>query len=315
MIDGQEDNDTIKVDNKFYCLNKTHFNYTSGMINSTRKFLYGYYEIRFKAPKDKGMWPAFWLAGGFPNEEIDVFELKGERSGKAHIDIHCPNDCDMIKLWYGKKTKWGGWLQLSENLKDGFNVMAVEWQPGYIKFFMNGKSVAIARVNFAVEKTIMANLALPSDNGPFHPGPDKSFTLSNDFEIDYIRVWYLPHLKAQQRNPGQDVLRTSFSDLTSGKAALKKKSKLMYGKNVDHANEGPVISLVPINEKNYMLYVSGLPESKQVKAELKDGSGKTVFSSNLSAFQNKLDFSSTQPGEYKLVITFEGKTAEQPVKL
>ena len=87
------------------------------------------------------MWPAFWLAGGYPNEEIDVFELKGERPGKIHVDVHCPNDCDDYKTWYGQKKSWGGWISLNEKLTEGFNVIGIEWQPTYIKYFLNTQNL------------------------------------------------------------------------------------------------------------------------------------------------------------------------------
>jgi len=50
-------------------------NYTAGMLSSKRKYKYGYFELRFKANEEKGIWPAFWLFGGEPNEEIDFFSI------------------------------------------------------------------------------------------------------------------------------------------------------------------------------------------------------------------------------------------------
>lgn len=314
--DGAEDNDTLKVDGKFFSLNKRHFNYTSGMINSQRLFKYGYFEIRFKAPKDKGMWPAFWLAGGYPNEEIDVFELKGERPNKAHVDIHCPNDCDYFKSWYGKKVKWGGWLTFSENLTEGFNVMAVEWQPDYVKFYLNGKSIGFVKVNFAVEKSLLANLALPANNGPFHPGPDASFTESKDYEIDYIRTWALPDLKAKQKSAAQPgSFKTSVSDLKESKSELKKKNKFIFGKKADHVNEGLTVSLVPSDEKSYILYILGDKPADGVTVELTGEDGRQLFTGKYSEFQNKLDLSKLPRGKFNLSVSYDGKKAETRIEL
>jgi beta-glucanase (GH16 family) len=57
------------------------FNYTSGEIDSRSQFGDGYYEIRCKIPKGKGLWPAFWgFAYGISMDEIDVFEFWNENT-------------------------------------------------------------------------------------------------------------------------------------------------------------------------------------------------------------------------------------------
>lgn len=57
-----------------YNLNLRNFNYTSGAIVTRQPYKYGCFEIRFKAPFGKGLWPAFWLRAY--DEEIDIMELK-----------------------------------------------------------------------------------------------------------------------------------------------------------------------------------------------------------------------------------------------
>ena len=54
---------------------------------------YGYWESRIKIPKGKGVWPAFWLAGGIQagvggekQGEIDIFECIGD--GKIYQSVH-----------------------------------------------------------------------------------------------------------------------------------------------------------------------------------------------------------------------------------
>src|SRR5690554_5807772 len=86
--------------------NNRYFSYTSGMIFSKQKFKYGLFEIQFKPPVGSGLWPAYWLYGGNPNEEFDIFEYKGETPNKIHIDMHCPgNDCN----------NFGGWVTATGN--------------------------------------------------------------------------------------------------------------------------------------------------------------------------------------------------------
>ena len=55
--------------------------YTSGAIDTKNHFevKYGYIEGRFKAPWQKGTWPAFWtLQDGWP-PEIDILEIPASR--------------------------------------------------------------------------------------------------------------------------------------------------------------------------------------------------------------------------------------------
>jgi len=306
-IDWMEDKDSLMAGGIYYGPNKRKFSYTSGMIQSSRLFTNGFFEIRFKAPKDRGMWPAFWLFGGFPNEEIDIFELKGEKANKTHIDVHCANDCDYFKTWYGKKQKWGGWISLSENITEGYNVMAAEWQDNYIKFYVNGKCIGYVPVNFKVIKRMEANLALSADDGPFHPGPKKSFTLSDDFEIDYIRVWNKPVSVVQKMSIQDPGVRTSFSEVKQGHAQIKKKDKFMYGKKSVHENDGAIFSIFPSSQTSYLFYAAGMEKGAQAEIELKDKNNKTVYSVKASDFQTKLDFSTLEKGDYSLRVFYNSK--------
>ncbi len=43
--------------------NSMQIKYLNSSIMSRQEFKYGYFECRCKAPKGKGLWPAFWLFG------------------------------------------------------------------------------------------------------------------------------------------------------------------------------------------------------------------------------------------------------------
>lgn len=72
--------------------NFRQFDYTSGMIFSSREFGYGIYEAMVKIPKGKGFWPAFWTYGGgegpfgIDYNEIDIFEFWAERNLLGNYD-------------------------------------------------------------------------------------------------------------------------------------------------------------------------------------------------------------------------------------
>jgi|GEM_PF-3368472 len=51
--------------------------YTSGWFNSKDYFGYGFYEIRCKLPVGEAFWPAWWMFGAPPTNEIDIYENAG----------------------------------------------------------------------------------------------------------------------------------------------------------------------------------------------------------------------------------------------
>ena len=313
MVDWLRDTDTIRIGNRFYCLNKTRFNYTSGMIASKRTFLYGYFEMRFKAPKEKGMWPAFWLAGGDPNEEFDIFELKGEKENKIHIDTHCPAKCDYFKNWIGKRRSWGGWLKTDAKLSEGFNVASAIWEPDQVKFYFNGTFIGKAKVNFAVEKAIFANLAIPSNNGPFKPGPDASFTVSDSYEIDYIRAWTSAEREPASRRA--DTVQALLSPLPSQNGHVTQRIKMSYGRKEELEKEGIFVSLLPSLNRTFILYTMGNMQRMKVSVRLEDVNGNTVYTVDTDTFQTNLDFSKFASGGYKLVVRVLGQEARKKIEL
>ncbi|HNR48033.1 MAG TPA: family 16 glycosylhydrolase [Bacteroidia bacterium] len=161
--------------------NNRYFPWTSGMIFSKQKFKYGLFEIRFKPPVGSGLWPAYWLYGGNPNEEFDIFEYKGETPNKIHIDVHCPsNDCN----------NFGGWATANGNFSDGFNDIMGEWGPNFSFWYLNGSEFAIWLGNLNYQANIIANMAVANScPATFCPGTNANTPTTSYFEIDFIRVW------------------------------------------------------------------------------------------------------------------------------
>lgn len=161
-------------------VNLRWWHYTTGMIFSKQKFKYGIYEIKFKLPAGKGFWPAFWLFGGNPNEEFDIFEYKGETPNKIHIDMHCPDGCG----------NFGDWYTATGNFSDGFNDMMGEWDPNMSFWSLNGLDFAIWLGNLNYQAHIIAGTGVANESPcTFSPGPDNSTPFPSAFEIDFIRVW------------------------------------------------------------------------------------------------------------------------------
>lgn len=157
-----------------------HFDYTSGWIECKQKYKYGLFEIKFKVPEGKGLWPAFWLYGGYPNEEIDVFEYLGETPNKIHCSVHYPEN----NLQHNVITANG-------YFSDGFNVLRGQWDENWILWYLNDAPNPICAWfgNLNVMESVIANMAVACEGCFESTGPDSTTPFPSYFEIDYIRIW------------------------------------------------------------------------------------------------------------------------------
>ncbi len=156
------------------------WHYTSGMVKSKQRYKYGLFEIKCKLPEGKGLWPAFWLFGGNPNEEFDIFEYKGETPNKFHIDVHCPTNCN----------NFGEWLTATGNFTDSFNIFRGEWTPNWCTWSLNDDLIKYWFGNLDYQANLIASVGVANDEPcPFSPGPDESTVFPASYEIDFIRVW------------------------------------------------------------------------------------------------------------------------------
>jgi beta-glucanase (GH16 family) len=306
LVDWMNDNDTIKDGNKFNGLNKRNFNYTSGMISSKIEYHKGYFEIKFKAPSEKGLWPAFWLYGGTPNEEIDFFELKGERPNQIHVDTHCPDRCDYSNKFPGVKRSFGGWVKLKGRLDEGFNIVSGIWDDNEIRFYMNGKFIAVSKVTFNAPKKLVINIAVAADDGPFKPGPDPKVESFSPMIIDYVRVWYETDPSDKNERKKKPAFRSQPVNIPVTNLKTKRLPRFLYGKKKEHSNEGIFISLLR-TENNAELFCNGLSEGESYDLKIRDSSGKIVYSKSISDREFKV------PEEYstntQLEVTFNNKSA------
>lgn len=164
-----------------------------GLINSDISFKqkFGYFEIRSKNPSGPATWPAFWLTGAnkWP-PEIDIFEMYGKADGK---NIHN----QYATIHYGQTdTKSRGYLtrkiKLPDDTDSSFHVYACEWTSDYIRFYTDGRAVAHFRMNKRLQDWMNDEMVVIINNSfePEFTGMNQGIeSLSNDFIIDYIRVY------------------------------------------------------------------------------------------------------------------------------
>jgi beta-glucanase (GH16 family) len=169
-----------------------HYAYTSGMISTggrphskaTFSYLYGYAEARIQLPAGRGMWPAFWLipANRTWPPEIDIMEWQGVTPKDDRCTIH-----------------WGTWrhpqqdgsaVRTGANLSAGFHTYAVDWQPGAVTWYFDGRAVKryADRAHVPhVPMYVILNLAIGGWlRGQLHP-LRSSFPAT--MKIDYVRIW------------------------------------------------------------------------------------------------------------------------------
>ncbi len=286
-----------------------NFEYSGGAFSTRKKYKYGYFEMRFKGNAEKGMWPAFWLYGGKPNEEIDFYEGKGDRDNQIHIDVHCPNGCENYKGGFlNLKKNWGAWIKTDESLADGWNVISGEVQPGYVKFFLNGQPMGYFAGDFKTEQNLIINSAVAKDNEPFHPGPDGSTKFPNSFSIDYVRVWskedtigrYADNYKLFQNTP------LSIENGNLYDTEVKRKVSYVYD-NKELNPELGTITLLPTLYNKFSLSVLG-KKFGPIKVEVLDNTDKKVAGFNLDNVEYYImDLSNLPTGPYKINITVAGQ--------
>lgn len=191
--------------------------YTSGRINTMGKqeFKYGRFEARLKVPKGAGFLPAFWMMpadesyyGQWPKcGEIDIMEVLGHETSKVYGTLHFGEPHAMAQGTFDVEEK--------DNFADNFHNFAVEWEPGEIRWYCDGKLYKTANDWFTKRPGfgeitypapfdqpfyIILNVAVggswvgyPDENTNFDPALDDA-----KMYVDYVKVY-------QKKSYNEDV--------------------------------------------------------------------------------------------------------------
>jgi beta-glucanase (GH16 family) len=163
--------------------------YTCGAVMSKRTVLYGYFEVKARPMNSRGS-SSFWFYKAEPDwwTEIDVYEIGAGVPGMeniVHMNVHVfrtPEDGD--DHWQ-KHEEW----QAPFNLADDFHVYGLEWDAGYLKFYIDGALVRTVE-NTHWHQALTINF--DSETMPDWFGLPDLETLPSTYSIDYIRVWKKP---------------------------------------------------------------------------------------------------------------------------
>ena len=170
--------------------------YTSGRINSKGKgdYTYGRFEASIKLPAGDGLWPAFWMLstdeqyGPWPQSgEIDIMEYVASNPDEILGYIHYGD-------LYPNNQSQGNSIELkNEVFYNAFHEFAIEWEPGEIRWFMDGilyskkttEDISPANWPFDKDFHFLLNVAVGGNLG----GDVVDNMLPATMEVDYIRVY------------------------------------------------------------------------------------------------------------------------------
>ncbi len=171
--------------------------FTSGQVNSSTHFRYGYFEARVKitppTPKyqeygdiyctQSGFWPAFWVvSGNIPSnsleyQEFDIFEYFGKIC-QYEVTTHLFG----VNNYTYVDVNVGFWAK-------AFHKYALEWTPNSTKYYFDDQLVASIPIPPSFENKycqMILNSAVGGAGGT--PNLNK-FTYPAEMEVDYVKIF------------------------------------------------------------------------------------------------------------------------------
>jgi beta-glucanase (GH16 family) len=190
---------------------------------------YGRFEFRARLPTGKGAWPALWMLpqeekyGGWPSSgEIDVMEARGQEPTKVLGTLHFGS------RWPANAHAGKDYVLPRDGTIADFHAYAVEWEPGEIRWYVDGQLYATQSFWWSGAKAdggkgrnpageadlnpwpapfdrpfyLVMNVAV---GGKFLGNPDKSTVFPAEMIVDHVRVYdkVKGYGKAQPRGEGK----------------------------------------------------------------------------------------------------------------
>lgn len=182
-------------------------NYTSSRIRSLNKgdFTYGRIEIRAKLPAGRGLWPAFWM---LPSDnaygvwaasgEIDLMEYLGHQRDRVLGTIHYGGP------WPGNTFSTSTYVgPAGTDFSAAFHDFSFEWEPCEMRWYVDGVLYATKRdwnstaagypAPFDQRFHLLINMAV---GGNLPGSPDASTVFPQKLQVDYVRVYQVPDVRA-----------------------------------------------------------------------------------------------------------------------
>ena len=155
---------------------------------------YGFFEAEMKLPVGKGTWPGFWLYNhdlpAYPSKrpEIDIMEAyAGGGAGSGWSDANLHPTAFASTVWVDAGTLGGTKMEATPDLSAAFHTYGVDWQPGRITFYFDGKPFAVVEKPMTDPLYLVISMWFGSASGK----PDASTPTgpSNALQVNYVRAW------------------------------------------------------------------------------------------------------------------------------
>jgi beta-glucanase (GH16 family) len=194
--------------------------YTSARLKTRKKDgsslfapKYGRFEFRARLPTGRGVWPALWLlpqedkyGGWAATGEIDIMEARGQEPNKVlgtlHFGSRWPKNTHVSKEYV---------LPNKGSIAE-FHVYALEWEPGEIRWYVDGHLYATQTFWWSSSKLDGTKGADPSKESELNPwpapfdrpfylvmnvavggkflgNPDRTTAFPGEMVVDYVRVY------------------------------------------------------------------------------------------------------------------------------
>lgn len=164
--------------------------FTTAAVQSTRKVLYGFFEIRCR-PMDSALSSAFWLytSDSVKQEEIDIFEICGRHANQPSYDttLYATSHFlvfDKLKISdhaiHTSKQRWA----------DRTFVMGLKWTRDEIVWYVDGQEIRRRNNDYWHSPE---TINFDSEAFPEWWGLPDSTDNGGDFRIEYFRYWSESH--------------------------------------------------------------------------------------------------------------------------
>ena len=169
----------------------------SGMIQTLGKMTttYGRIEASIRMPRGQGFWPAFWLRTpdtAQDDPEIDILEMwETDRTDDLNDQYTISHNYHWTTS-SGEKLSSHSWVRGSTDYTAGFHRFAVEWEPGVIRWYIDGVETKEFKSRFVADTPMFLIFSLQIGHAPwlgpeFAAGPTTPFPSYMD--IEYLRIY------------------------------------------------------------------------------------------------------------------------------